>query len=168
MAQLLCDCQLPAQDASIVSAVMVHPLALLLFVSFVADCFCPEETTDDKIRMCPAVPDFTQFFAQVPNLGRRLRVASPCMGVHACGHALECMGVPSDTINAFDLEEGYQATLVNLLEKAGQQIIRLHLGKAAGNILNYGLRELESPVDFVISGPPCPPWAGQGSKKGAL
>ena len=28
------------------------------------------------------------------------------------------------------------------------------------------LTSLEVPCDFLVTGPPCPPWSGQGSKKG--
>ena len=43
--------------------------------------------------------------------------------------------------------------------------ISLHLGATAGNLLHHQLKDLELPVDFLISGPPCPPWAGQGCRR---
>ena len=47
----------------------------------------------------------------------------------------------------------------------GQETPVLHLGKVAGDITRIPLSALEKPVDF-LSGPPCPPWAGQGVRRG--
>ena len=115
---------------------------------------------------CPAVPDFSRFFPKVPDLGRRLRVACPCIGVHAAGYALNCMQVPFDTCNAFDLEAGYRQVLTQQLLRDGMDVIRLRLGKIDGNLLSCSLSQLEWPIDFLISGPPCPPWSGQGTRGG--
>ena len=42
----------------------------------------------------------------------------------------------------------------------------LHLGKSLGDIVNTCVSRLRLPVDLLICGPPCPPWAGQGTHKG--
>ena len=47
----------------------------------------------------------------VPNFGRRLRVASPCVGINGCGVCLEALGIPSSYNNCWDLEEGYASWL---------------------------------------------------------
>ena len=114
----------------------------------------------------PEVENLSSFFTAVPNLGRRLRIASPCIGVHACGYALDYMHVPYDTINAYDLEASYKNTLTEHLKRAGQDVISLHLGRSMGDIMSAMLTKLEAPVDFLVAGPPCPPFSGQGNKKG--
>ena len=139
-------------------------LCLLSFGWIALDVVGP--SVHEEVEVCPAVPDFTQFFQQVPSLGRRVRVASPCIGIDACGHALDYMGVPADMCNAYDLEAGYMDVLMRRMREAGMEVIKLHLGREQGNLLKVGLLDLESPVDFLVSGPPCPPWAGQGNKRG--
>ena len=57
------------------------------------------------------------------------------MGVHACGHALNLMGVPSDSINVYDLDDGYMAALYNHLKESGMEVIKLNLGKSLGDLL---------------------------------
>ena len=47
----------------------------------------------------------------------------------------------------------------------GMTFINLHLGAISGDLLKVALRRLKCPVDFLIAGPPCPPWAAQGNKK---
>ena len=120
----------------------------------------------EEVDLCPNLPDFKSFFGQVPPLGRRLRVACPCTGVHACGYALQEMSVAADTNNVFDLEDAYWFALHKHLTRMGMQKVVLNLGKTAGDLLKVDLDRLELPVDCLISGPPCPPWAGPGNKKG--
>jgi hypothetical protein len=76
------------------------------------------------------------------------------------------MQVPSDTINVYDLDEAYLPALVTHLRQAGMENILVNLGKVAGDILKVPLGMLQVPVDFLVAGPPCPPWAAQGNKKG--
>jgi site-specific DNA-cytosine methylase len=120
----------------------------------------------EEVQGTPPPPNWAEFIEQIPPLGRRLRVASPCVGIHGCGHALAAMNVPTDSTNVYDLEAGYTAVLYNQLREMGMEGITLHLGKSIGNLLNVALRDLERPVDFLVCGPPCPPWAGQGRKAG--
>ena len=120
----------------------------------------------EEVDLCPNLPDFKSFFDQVPPLGRRLRVACPCTGVHACGYALQEMSVAADTNNVFDLEDAYWCALHKHLTTMGMQKMVLNLGKTAGDLLKVDLDRLELPVDCLISGPPCPPWAACGNKKG--
>ena len=79
---------------------------------------------------------------------------------------MNLMGVPSDSINVYDLDDGYMAALYNHLEESGMEVIKLNLGKSLGDLLSKGLLELESPCDILVAGPPCPPWAGQGNHNG--
>jgi len=43
--------------------------------------------------------------------------------------------------------------------------IHLHLGKLQGDLMRVGLKQLETPVDILVAGPPCPPWSSIGSRK---
>jgi len=38
----------------------------------------------------------------------------------------------------------------------------LHLGATCGDILKVPLNKLEKRCDFLVAGPPCPPWSSQG------
>ena len=126
----------------------------------------PLATLQDMIDKTPPVPDLSTFFEAIPPLGRTLRCACPCIGINGCGQALRCMAVPTETINAYDLESGYRQCLVQQLTDMGMELahidMHLKLGKTAGDILRVGLESLTLPVDMLICGPPCPPWAGQG------
>eukprot|EP00973_Karenia_brevis_P082759 11471178-Karenia_brevis.AAC.1 len=123
---------------------------------------------ETQLRLSPPVPDFTQFFKPLKQFNRRLRVACPCCGIHAAGHALSTMGVPTDSVNMYDLQADYQHALFQQLLGDGMQpeSILLNLGARAGNLLGVDLAKLQVPVDVLIAGPPCPPWSGQGNRKG--
>lgn len=57
--------------------------------------------------------------------------------------------------------------LKNHLLDSGMSLfdIVLNLGKDAGDLLKMPLEMLKPPIDVIMAGPPCPPWAGQGLKK---
>ena len=40
------------------------------------------------------------------------------------------------------------------------------MGPADGDVTKVLVKDLHGPVDFLVSGPPCPPWAGGGLHKG--
>ena len=143
-------------------------MRLVVLCLLLLSCGCQgvSQQLKDEVSKCPKVPDFSQFISKIPKLGRRLTIASPCVGVHACGEALKVMGTPADSNNVYDLEEGYANVLIDQLTKAGMKKIVLHLGEKSGNLLNTRFQDLETPVDWLIAGPPCPPWAGQGKKQG--
>jgi hypothetical protein len=145
---------------------MLRLLALLLTLPLPCCCVHTQLGIEEQIRLCPAVPDLQPFFQQIPPLGRRLRVAAPCIGVHTGGHAFDVMKVPEDTINAYDLEAGYYAALHQQLKASGMEHIVLNLGTDAGDLMNVAFKSLQTPVDVLIAGPPCPPFSGQGSRRG--
>ncbi len=120
----------------------------------------------DDVSACPPLPNFASFFPELPKLGRRLRICVPCCGIDGCGHALQAMNCPADMHNVYDLQESYRGALTHHFKEMGMEVINLNLGHAAGNILQVGLHQLQKPIDFLVSGPPCPPWAGQGNRKG--
>ena len=120
----------------------------------------------EDIAACPLLPDLSTYFEALPSLGRRLQIATPCMGIDGAGHALKVLGCPTDVHNCYDLQDSYRQVLTHHLKSMGMESITLNLGPVDGNLLNVPLRTLRKPIDFLISGPPCPPWAGQGKHLG--
>eukprot|EP00973_Karenia_brevis_P080651 11188620-Karenia_brevis.AAC.1 len=51
-------------------------------------------------------------------LGRRLRLAAPCVGIDGAGETLFMGSVEFDAFNVYDLEEGYSAFLTKHFLKA--------------------------------------------------
>jgi len=76
------------------------------------------------------------------------------------------MGVDAEYCNIYDLENHYEEHLTALLGSLGQELVNLNLGADCGDLLRASLSSLSLPVDFLISGPPCPPWSAQGVKAG--
>ena len=108
---------------------------------------------------------------KIPNLGRPLRIATPCAGVDGCGHALSHMkpGVTTETVLCYDIEPRYQTYLEDHLMNTGMSAEAihhaLHIGKIAGDVLRVPLECIASTrVDLLCCGPPCPPWASQGNR----
>jgi len=66
----------------------------------------------------------------------------------------------------WDLEDGYKTYLTKHFQDATGKIPKLNLGKNNGDLLKVPEETLEGNVDLLIAGCPCPPWAGNGSKKG--
>ena len=149
-------------------SLQMAPILILLLLLFGVPCWCvrTEMSIEEQISRCPPRPDLQGLFRPIPPLGRRLRVACPCIGVHTGGHAFDAMNVPEDTINAYDIEPAYYEALLHQLKASGMERIVLNLGKVAGNLMNVKLNNLETPVDILIAGPPCPPFSGQGSRQG--
>ena len=114
----------------------------------------------------PSIPDWTKFFEPVGDFGRCLRVAAPCTGIHGCGFALQSMAISTHTNNIYDLDDRYRLALQSHLREMGMRLldITMNLGKTSGNLLGVDLTELQQ-ADVLVCGPPCPPWAGNGSKK---
>ena len=111
----------------------------------------------------PQPNKWEELFPPVPPLGRKLRVALPCVGIDGCGTALRVLQVPHVANNVRDLEARYAGYLDAHLEMDEQRKPRLG---ACGELLKQDLQDLERPVDLLVAGPPCPPWAGQGKKEG--
>ena len=120
-----------------------------------------------QIELTPACPDWSSLFPKPAELDRRLRIACPCVGIHGCGHALQSMATGADSVLVYDLQAGYKNYLLDHLQAGGMRLqdIVLNLGKKAGDLMKVPLSKLGW-ADFLVSGPPCPPWAGQGKRKG--
>ena len=92
---------------------------------------------------------------------RRLRVAVPCTGVYGSKRAFSNLGSEAIACNIYDIEADYKDVLPTLL---GDESDRPHLGPIAGDVMRVPLSSLTS-CDFLVAGPPCPPWAGNGAKQ---
>ena len=120
-----------------------------------------------EIDATPSPPTFSDWLpCQVQKLVRPLRVALPCVGIDGCGHALAAMNVDYEACNVFDLEQKYRSCLTHHFERHARGCSSLHLGHGCGDITLTNISDLEGPVDVLMSGPPCPPWAGNGRRHG--
>ena len=94
-----------------------------------------------------------------------LTVGLPCCGVDAVDDGLGTLQehlplrVPIQFAWVADLQERYRAAI----ESHGVASTNIHLGCVEGNILKIDVTAL-SMVDFIISGPPCPPWSTLGQR----
>ena len=120
-------------------------------------------------NLAPNMPSKTPVWSDhvrpCPPLGRKLRVAMPCTGIDGAGEALYQGTVDFEGCNIWDLEGGYKSYLVDHFMKCCGKVPKLHLGRKLGNLLVSKLSDLEGACDLLVSGCPCPPWAGNGCKK---
>ncbi|CAK8987073.1 Modification methylase Sau96I (M.Sau96I) (Cytosine-specific methyltransferase Sau96I) [Durusdinium trenchii] len=110
-------------------------------------------------------PQPNDWASLVPCLGsfpRRVHVSMPCCGIDGCGTALQMMSVPFKANNVMDVEARYGPYLEAHLPGCA-----IHVGHH-GDVNSINIDELERPVDLLCSGPPCPPWAGNGSHGGQM
>ena len=116
--------------------------------------------------MKPSVPEPNEWFNHfptLPRLARQVHVALPCVGIDGAGWALKKLGANFHCNNVYDLERRYQKYLNTYMESAEPP----HLGPNNGDVLKTELCDWERPVHVLLSGPPCPPWAGNGNHNGA-
>ena len=137
-------------------------MAVAKFIYCLSGFFWVSATVQEDVATCPSLPDFLGHLDKLPSLGRPIRIATPCMGIDGCGFSCQLMNVAAQMVNCYDVEESYYDHLMHHLQDLGQENIQLHLGKVAGDIARIPLAQLQRPVDFLVAGPPCPPWAGQG------
>ena len=112
----------------------------------------------------PDPNDWSALFQKPPSLQRPLRVALPCCGIDGCGAALRALGVDFHACNVFDIEERYVDFLKSHFDPPADGF---HVG-ADGDLTAFSAEDLRvhGPVDLLISGPPCPPWASCGKRGG--
>ena len=153
-------------DASL-SSPRIWLLSLLLFtwgLERSASVRTPE--LEEMVRRTPIPVNIRDYIPQLPPLGRKPRVACPCIGISGSSAAFHCMGIAGHFNNIWDLESRYLEALNWHLQECGMELheIVLNLGKSTGDLLSAALEHLQ-PADFLIAGCPCPPWAGNGMRR---
>ena len=118
----------------------------------------------EQVRDLSGFPEPNDWASLLPQVSvhRPLVVSMPCVGIDGCGYALDSMGVSYSAVNEYDLESRYEAHLRSHLGASCE----LHLGQVEGDLTQH-LCSRGLPCDLLVSGPPCPPWAGNGNKGGA-
>ena len=107
---------------------------------------------------------WTHLIEQFPQVCRRVRLALPCIGLDSL-----CMGLQEMKFDAFDIVYAYDTDgsllphLFSLHGPIGLGGPGIGLGRR-GDILNVDVTAWER-VDFVMSGPPCPPWSSIGLRR---
>jgi site-specific DNA-cytosine methylase len=100
--------------------------------------------------------------SHIPDINRKLRLALPCIGLDGLGAGLiELKWHHFEIIYAFDVDPELASALVHLHGPQGAS--NLQVGRA-GNILESDVTAWER-VDFVIAGPPCPPFSSIGLRR---
>ena len=99
----------------------------------------------DEVARTPSVPVFADFFPALPPLRRRLKIASPCCGIHGTSHAMQIMKIGADSVLTYDLEDNYRYYLERHLVHVGmrQRDLELHLSKLAGDLMQLPLAALK-------------------------
>ena len=93
---------------------------------------------------------------------RKVFVSMPCVGIDGCSTALYHMGVGFEANNVMDVESRYGPYLTQHLGAT------VHAHKSHGDVTKLDFTKVERPVDLLCSGPPCPPWAGNGNHTGPM
>ena len=113
------------------------------------------------------IPVWKHLLPEFPDVNRKVKLALPCIGAHALGAGLRDMHWQGVEISyAWDVD----ASLLPYLMAAYGPI---DLGGAGGGIgwggdfLSYDISSMER-VDFVITGPPCPPFSSIGPREAEL
>ena len=92
-------------------------------------------------------------------LGRPLIVCAPCIGINNGGRFLQEVGVCYKLTNSCDILSNLSDALMAL----EGSLEGIKLGES-GDITQIKLEDLTVPVDVLMAGPPCPPWASNGKK----
>ena len=136
-------------DAYRCAAAMLSKGKTRFSVEEIANCHVPTEWVE-KVKHFYRIPDFP----------RKLRMACPCIGVNMAGRAFQDLGIDYELVNSYDVLPELQGAL----ESSEGGMDGINLGADAGDLLKVGLQDLDIPVDLLVAGPPCPPWASNGKK----
>ena len=112
----------------------------------------------------PEPPDWKKYTKGLKVPSRLIYIAYPCCGI--VGSQTVTKGMQHQACNVFDLEGSYREVLEHIFKDC-PVMPTLHLGDDDGNLLNAALKDLTCP-DAILSGPPCPPWAGHGKNNPLL
>ena len=145
---------------------MLHTWSLYKWLSLAALLHVPASavfTLDQQIAALPPLPNWQNFFEQLPKLSRPLRVACPCSGIAGGAHALASMQVVTEYAHVYDLQDCYTQYLQAYLHLGREA---LHLGRESRDMLRVPLQSLlGTAVDMLLAGPPCPPGQDRGRRR---
>ena len=97
-----------------------------------------------------------------PQFGRKMQLGLPCLGLDALSAGLREIRWEGFEISfAYDIDE----SLIPVLLDLHGPHTNLHVGRHRGDLLVCNIDELP-PVDFIISGPPCPPFSSTSNATG--
>ena len=108
----------------------------------------------------PRLP-WLHLVGQLPNVtSRKIKLALPCIGLDALGWGLQEAGWESYEVTyAYDIDMNLAPALRHL---HGEQVSTFHLGPD-GDLLKVDVKSW-SRVDFLVTGPPCPPFSTIGQR----
>ena len=106
-------------------------------------------------------PPWLHLVGQLPQVtSRKVKLALPCIGLDALGWGLKEAGWESYEVTyAYDIDMNLAPALRQL---HGEQVSTFHLGPD-GDLLDVDVKSW-SRVDFVVTGPPCPPFSSIGQR----
>ena len=93
---------------------------------------------------------------------RRLAISEPCACIFSSHVSLSEWGVNYTPVNVFDKIEGYRELWTHFF---GEALANQFRCGREGDLLQFPLAGLQD-CDGLIGGPPCPPWAANGKRKG--
>ena len=114
-----------------------------------------------ELEGIPQPPDWSQFTAGLKTPTYCVHIAYPCSGIVGSQHATSSLRA-HQACNVYELEPAYAEILKHVFRHCPTQPV-LHLGEIHGDLLSVPIHDLTCP-DILLSGPPCPPWAGHGNK----
>ena len=103
--------------------------------------------------------DWAEHAVKIDNPSRPIRIALPCAGMMGSNASFAHTGCPHTAVNVYDNEGGYKKVTEYILFGKGIG----NIGENEGDIVKTSLTTLAH-ADLVVGGPPCPSWAGNGSK----
>ena len=113
-----------------------------------------------QVEGFPQCP-WSHMIPNFPHMGRKMSLALPCLGLDALSTGLrEIQWGGFEIAYAYDIDE----SLIPVLLHTHGPKTNLHIGCNRGNLLACK-EEDWSRVDFVISGPPCPPFSSIGAHR---
>eukprot|EP00438_Fugacium_kawagutii_P003726 Skav220056 [mRNA] locus=scaffold2945:35183:37292:- [translate_table: standard] len=118
--------------------------------------------TDRDLEGVPPPRDWRLSLTQsLPVLQRPLNVSCPCIGLGNAGRALRMLGVKYRLVNSCDLLPQLREPLMQL----EGSLDGITLGAIEGDIHSFDIANLDIPVDMLLAGPPCPPFAANGARR---
>ena len=109
------------------------------------------------------VPIWKHLLPEFPAVSRKVRLALPCIGADALGMGLREMSWDAVEIAyAWDVDPSLLPFLLAAHGPIGFGGPASGIGPS-GNILKFDVASMER-VDFLVTGPPCPPWSTIGRR----